>query len=268
MGRTNSISDLEFNKFDSKGHVKIAKQDQITEIVDLHLSIYIDDLVVTANTALDDKVISVTCNTLPVVGNSVCLKEGSAFYQGDINVVTPTGGTGYDLTLAEPLDYAFTTAGGCSLRSRNLAVNGSVTPVIANVSPKGLTVDWDITRVLLSLTDATAMDDGTFGGIAGGLTNGVVFRRIDGTWKNLFAAKTNGDLAAHAYDVQYIDNTLGPGGLYGLRMRRSFNGDDKNGVAIRLVSSSDDEFQLIIQDDLTGLNDMQCIVQGHVVDKS
>ena len=67
------------------------------------------------------------------------------------------------------------------------------------------------------------------------------------------------------FDATYIDDTLGPSGEYGFRTRRTFGGQNKNGVVIRL-DGEDDSFQLIVQDDLTGLTFMEAVAQGHVVD--
>ena len=110
------------------------------------------------------------------------------------------------------------------------------------------------------------MDDGKFGGITGGLTNGIFFRVKNGTTKNIFNAKTNGDLAAHMFDLNYVDDTLGPSGQYGLRGRRTFGGQSKNGVVIRLNSETNDIFECVVQDDLTDLTNFQIIVQGHIVE--
>jgi len=248
------------------GVVDVKVQDQTTEIIDLHLTKLVQAITIVTDTEVDDTTITISSSAEPTNGNILCLKEGLAFYQGEI-LSHSASGDNWDVVVDTPLDYAFTTAGGCSERSDNLAVNGSVTPQIFVVSPKGLRKDvkWDITRIMGVITDATAMDDGKFGGISA-LTKGVVFRKVNGTTKNIFNVKTNGDLAAHMYDVQYIDSTLGPSGNYSLRFRRTFAGQDKTGVVIRLESSGDDEFQCIIQDDLTDLIDFQLIAQGHIVD--
>lgn len=249
-------------------------QDQTTDIIDLHLTRFIDDITITSNTSIDDVDVEISCATAPVSGNTVCFKESYAFYQGGVLSVTDNGGGQYSITLDTPLDFAYTTAGGCSLRDENMNVDGSTTPVVFYVSPKGLfdqthTSDpqrWDIVRLMIFIGDTTAMDDARFGGIDGGLTNGVVIRKKDGTYKNIFNAKTNGDFALHSYDAAYVDNTLGPSGEYGLRVRRTFGGQSKNGAVIRLDSATDDEIQLIVRDDLTGLTRFYAVVQGHVVD--
>ena len=261
-----------FWPIESNNAIPVNVQDQASEVIDLHLMRTITDITITSNTSIDDTIVSIDSDVTPQIGNSVCFKESTAFYQGDILSVTPTGGTGYDIELDMPLDYAYTTDGGCALRDKNLNVDGSTTPVVFSVSPQGL-IDplkynrgqrWDIVRLMLAITDATAMDDGKFGGITGGITNGIVIRKKNGTYKNIFNAKTNGDIALHVYDLTYIDDTLGPAGLYGLRVRRTFGGQNKNGVVIRLDADDDDEFQVIVRDNLTGLDGFTAVVQGHI----
>jgi hypothetical protein len=261
------ISDGTDNVRITNGGLDVNIQDQYTEIIDLHLTQLVQVITIVTNTSVDDTTITISSASEPTDGNNVCLKEGTAFYQGHILSHVANGGN-WDITLDTPLDFAFTTAGGCSERSENLAVNGSVTPQRFTVSPKGLAAgtEWDITRIMGVIVDAEAMDDSKFGGITGGLTKGVVFRRKDGTYKNIFAVRTNGDLAAHMYDVTYVDATRGPAGNESIRFRRTFGGQDKAGVVIRLCADTDDEFECIIQDDLTGLVDFQIIAQGHVVE--
>lgn len=239
-------------------------QDQTTEIIDLHLSKSVQVLTIVSNTNIDDTTVTISSGVEPTDGNIVCFKEGSAFYQGEILSHAANGGN-WDVVLDTPLDYAFTTVGGCSERSTNLAVNGSVTPQIFTVSPKNLNaeVEWDVVRVMGQIISSSSMDDGTFGGLSA-LTKGIVFRVVDGITKNIFNAKTNGDLKAHMYDVSYSDKA--PAGKYGLAFRRTFGGQSKNGVVIRLCAVSEDEFQVIIQDDLSLLDKFEVIVQGHITD--
>jgi hypothetical protein len=65
-------------------------------------------------------------------------------------------------------------------------------------------------------------------------------------------------------DLTYSDKA--PAGFYGMRVRRSFNGPDKNDVVIELEKDTSDELQLIIQDNLTGLTSFKIVAQGHRVD--
>lgn len=246
--------------------VDVNIQDQTTEIIDLHLSSLIQVISLNLNTNINDITIQIGSAAEPIDGNIICLKESAAFYQGEILSHSSAGAGLWDIVLDTPLDFAFTTVVGCSERSINLAVDGSVTPVIFTVSPGNLTpgIEWDIVRFMGQIIDDSSMDDSRFGGLPA-LQKGVFFRSVDGITKNIFNAKTNGDLKAHMYDVEYSDKA--PAGLFGLNFRRTFAGQSKNGVAVRLKADSNDEFQCIVQDDLTGLVNFQVIVQGHVTDR-
>jgi len=256
--------------FNPRNSINVEIQDQYSPIVNLYLYEVLDTITLDVAASVDDTSITVTTTGLtPLVGQYVCLKEGVEFFQGRISSVTPVAGNQYTLGMNSPLDYPFTTSGGCSITSIDLNVDGSVTPKVFGVSPEALSagIAWDITRMMLVISDSSSMDDGKFGGITGGLSNGIVFRvKRNGTRDNIFNARTNGDFRLQAYDLQYIDATLGPAGRESLGVRRSFNGPDKNGVAIRLVNDEDpDEFQLIVQDDLTLLDSFHMVIQGHVV---
>ena len=242
--------------------VDVNIQDQTTPIVDLYMHVHrAGTITITEDTTRGSYTYSITSTLLPVVGNLVCLKEAGEYYQGA--VLSFTGSNPYVLTMDTPLDYAFTTDGGCSLVEHDIATsNGSSTPVIYHIRPP-VGQKWDIVRVLFHIEDATAMDDGLFGGGAA-LTRGVVLRVVNGTWENIFNVKTNGEFAERAYDREYV--TKPPAGTgHALNVRRTFGGPSKNGVVIRLDGDTDEELQLIIQDDLTHLDHFHAIAQGHVV---
>jgi hypothetical protein len=66
------------------------------------------------------------------------------------------------------------------------------------------------------------------------------------------------------YDTAYADKR--PSGSFGFKFRRTFGGQGKNGVVIRLTAIHGDSLKLIIQDDLTGLDDFYIVAQGHRTD--
>jgi len=256
---------------ESNGAIPVNIQDQHTEIIDLKMSTVIDNITLLEDYAIGDYWINLsTTGATPTPAMTVCLKEGTAFYQARPTVINSLGGNDYQLKMDTPLDFAYTTAGGCELTSTNLAVDGSVTPVVFRITPAemGDDVEWDITRFILLWggegigTQNDAPDDADFG-VTEALTNGIVIRSVNGITKNIFNAKTNGDLRARAYDLTYTEATRG--GVYTVATRRTFAGQEKNGVTVRLKAIDDDEFQIIIQDDLTEMTGGQMIVQGHLV---
>lgn len=256
---------------ESNGAIPVNIQDQHTEIVDLKLSRVLDNITLLQNYSINDVIINIsTTGIIPTIDMTLCLKEGSAFYQARPVLITPLGGNNYSLKMDTPLDFAFTISGGCALTSTNLAVDGSVTPIIFRITPGGLNedIEWDITRFILLWggdgigAQNDAPDDGDFG-VTTALTNGIVIRVVDGITKNIFNAKTNGDFRVRTYDLTYQGITRG--GVYTVTTRRTFAGQDKNGVTIRLKANSKDEFQIIIQDDLTAMTGGQMVAQGHIV---
>lgn len=260
------------NPTDNKGHVEVAIQDQDTRIIDLRLSQFIANLTLLDNYSINDYYINISSTTPPTTAYEVCLKEGTEFYQGEILQVTSLGGNNYQLLLDKPLDYAYTTAGGCSLRNTDWAVAGSLgNPITFSVSPAKLeNVSWDITRIILTCigdgagASNDAPDLSTFFTM-NAITNGIVFRTVDGETVNIFNAKDNFHLNSEAYDLAIYPKSRA--GLFGVAVRRSFNGPDKNGVVIRLDSETSDSFELIVRDDLTDMTECHAVVQGHEVDR-
>jgi hypothetical protein len=111
------------------------------------------------------------------------------------------------------------------------------------------------------IEDATAMNGATFGGIAA-LTRGVVVRSVNGVHKVHFNIKKNGDFGLHCDAVNYDDKAAGSS-IWSITAVKRFNGQENQGVVIRLNSATSDQLQVIIQDDLTGLVVFHATAQGH-----
>ena len=170
------------------------------------------------------------------------------------------------ITLDRPLVVNLAIGDAVDVITTKMNVVGTLaSPVSFRIVPPNgaLSLLWQLTRMLINMTDASAMDDGKFGGITGGLTNGVVVRIVkgDGSIQELTNWKVNGDLALDMYDVNYIDTTLGPAGLYGLRGRWTFT---KAEFIVELDGSAGDYFEILIQDDLTGLDNFEIKSQGRL----
>lgn len=150
--------------------------------------------------------------------------------------------------------------------SGNMAVLGSIeAPVKFSVGPpNGL--KWDLTRTIVSMVLDSQPDDSEFGDIVGGLTNGI-FYGFEGDLfsEYLINIRINSEFRGTAYDVTYQSRSV-PTGSYGLCMRKSFAGQDKYGVAIRLNGPNNDRFVIYIQDDLTDIAEFNQKIMGHVVE--
>ena len=256
---------------EQNGAVPVNIQDQHTEIIDLKMSRVLDNITLLNNYSIGDYYINIsTTGVAPTLAMTICLKESTAFYQARMTEIVSLGGNDYQIKMESPLDYPYSTDGGCSLTTTNLAVDGSENPITFRITPAGLNdnIEWDITRFILLFggdgigAQNDAPDDADFG-VTSALTNGIVIRSVNGITKNIFNARTNGDFRARAYDVTYTEASKS--GVYTVATRRTFAGQEKNGVTIRLKASTNDEFQIIIQDDLTEMIGGQMVVQGHIV---
>ncbi len=167
------------------------------------------------------------------------------------------------ITLDRPIGSVLSIGNAVDVVLTNLNVNGSLnSPVIFKISPPTGTEGplWQLTRLLISITDATTMDDGKFGGgIA--LTNGVNLRIVkgDGTIQNLTNWKNNGDFALDMFDVTYTDKA--PAGQYGLRGRWTFT---KAQFIVELDGTQGDYLELRVQDNLTDLSSFEIKGQGRL----
>lgn len=197
------------------------------------------------------------------VGRHLLLFEGNNLQQNDPLILNVAGTT---ITFDTPLDFDMTPAGTVRVVDMNMAVAvGSLaSPVIFEEGPHG-DETWHIERINFSITHKTAASDVKFGGLAA-LTNGVVLRGIQkGVIRTLANWKSNSDMIADMFDVEYTDRA-GPT-AFGTRGRWSVRA--RAGAVIRLSAADGDLIQLLIQDDMTAstgeLEKFTIKFQGHVV---
>lgn len=248
---------------DDNGNVEVAVQDNTNIPINLYLTRNLANITLVSPTSIDGDFAIINSPIVPVIDNLVCFKEGEHFYQSEIIGVVSLGGGNYNVSLESPLDFNFSVLGGCSLRSNNLAVDGSVTPIVFDVSPSRLSVDWHVNKVLFHIEDGSVMDSGRFGGI-NKLSKGIILRLVDGVNKNLLSISSNGDFAEHDATIKYDDKA--PSGVYSLISTKIFNGQDNAGVVLYLNSNTSDKLEVIVQDDLSGLDHVHVVAIGHVVE--
>jgi len=242
---------------ESNGAIPVNVQDQHSEIIDLFLHNNLGTFSLASPTSLGDTVLSLEAEHGVIAGEIVCIKEGASYFQGDVISVNIN-----DITLDSPMDNTYTVAAHCHRGITNMAVDGSSSPIVFHIRPPD-EADWDVVRMNFHIEDSTAMDDGTFGG-TDALTNGVVVQVRNGTYKNIFNVKTNGDFAERCHPREYVDKP--PAGTgYAMNAHRVFGGQGQNGVTVRLVGADEEALVIIIQDDLTDLDIFRVIAQGHTV---
>jgi hypothetical protein len=193
------------------------------------------------------------------IGGELKMTEGSI---QELGILVITNIVANLVTIDRPFANDYTTAAEVAEVTTNMNVVGTLAaPQIFQVDPPSGVI-WQFTRLLPTITDVTAMDDGKFGGVTA-LTNGVTLRAITsagriavfGNWK------TNGDMRADMYNVDYLAKA--PAGQYGLGGRWTFTASevvaeiDGNGTPLQ-------QLEVLIQDDLSGLTTFKMKGQGRV----
>ena len=170
-----------------------------------------------------------------------------------------------EVTVDTPLDFAYPIGSFVTGGQTNMAVDGSVTPVLFGLRNTDATIgdSFDVTRIILSCLTVNAPAFDEFGDIAGGLTKGIVLRKVDGVHNNIFNIKTNGELAGIMFDFASADAVNPNQGQNGFIARMSFAGTHKMGVSIRLDPG--DDLCFIVQDNLTTIQSLELVVEGHIV---
>lgn len=205
---------------------------------------------------------------------SITVVDATGFVVGDRLKLTSTIATGQPflvitviavnaITLDRPLVIDLDIGDDADVVTTQLNVVGSLAaPVVFRIMPPNgsLSLIWQLTRLMISITDGAAMDDGKFGGIPA-LTNGVVLRVVkgNGSIQELTNWKTNGDMALDMYDITYTDKA--PAGENGLRGRWTFT---KAEFIVELDGTALDQFQLLVQDNLSDLTSSEIKSQGRL----
>lgn len=247
----------------TNGALDVSIQDQFTEGINLYLSEFLANFTILQNYSIGDTQINISTTLTPVVGNYACLKEMSAFLQTEIIAVTALGGNNYQITLRQPLDYAYTVNGGCSIRNIDMAVDGSVTPRIFTLGPGGTNVDWDLYTTTIHMETTSEPDSEKFGG-GTALPNGIVCYRQDGIRKNLFVIDSNADFSHEGFD--YRDDNRAPAGVFSITGILNYR--DLYGISLRLNNETSDTLVCIVRDDITTrAEELHAKWLGHVVDE-
>lgn len=239
------------------GAVPVNIQDQHTRAFDLVFNKQVAATTLATAAAAGDKTLTLTSATGFVDDVTVSVTDGNIYPFFAKQVGAAAGNV---ITLDRPVDVAILNGTPAYAGNHNLNVNGAITTQIFQVGPQPASYEIDITRLLGYIQSDSAMDDALFGNLAA-LTNGVQLRVNNGVMQNLWNIKSNGEIALHCFDAAYT--TKAPAGSFGFRFRNSFAGQAKHGVTIRLGAG--DILEILIQDDLTGLEEFLMMAQGHVV---
>jgi len=201
-----------------------------------------------------DRTVTFTSTASFDIGDTIYIEEGMVFELTPLHIEDIVGSV---ITVNRPIDNNYTTSADIYEISTNMAVDGS-TPISFVVHPPAGMI-WQITRLILTITDGAAMDDGKFGSLSP-LANGVLIRAHRG---GLLATGTswvtNGDIATDMYDVTYTDKA--PAGENGLRGRWTLT---KLGAILELNGDDNDSIEVMIQDNLSTLTSFTMKAQGRI----
>jgi hypothetical protein len=244
---------------EANGGVPVNMQDQHTADIDWYFRELLNTVTLSNTVTLGAYTCTLAANHNMVNGNAIIFKEGSSFFQAFVLNVNSNV-----ITIDHPFDFAFTSSAYGERCNVNMAVDGSSTPRIFYTSPVGLTnVELDYTKIHFYIEDNTAMTGATFGGLTA-LSRGITIRTINGINKVHFNIKKNGEFRLHCDSVEFDDKASGSN-VWSISAIKRFAGQENQGISIRLSSESSDQLQIIIQDNLTGLNVFHATAQGHAV---
>lgn len=244
----------------------VSLQDQHTDPIIINFNKVFTGTTLSASTSIDSKTILVsdasnitsTGDTYIILFNPDSLRF-STFYLVSI--------TGKTITLDTPLDYAYPAGTYIDVANTKMNVNGSLTSQTFGIrgvgAPTGVDLSFDVTKIIFECLATSAIDLSKFANLTK-LRNGLVLRKRDGRYKNIFNVKSNSELAGICYDFTPYLATNPQHGTDGFICRLEFGGQMEFGVVIRLAVGED--LELIIQDDLSTLTCLKCFVEGHIVD--
>lgn len=244
--------------------VKTYIQDQTTQAIDIWFTKFIGTATTATVASQGEYSVTMEPGHGIVTGYVIESRTADNYVQALVtNVVSDT------ITVNTPWSRTFPIGTVVDVGNPNmnvLAAATSASAAVYSISPSALQT-IDITRVIVTIEDATAMDFTTFGG-GSSLTNGVTVRKLntDGNFTNFFSLRSNGDMFERGFDVgPGFLNAVGGAGPYGFAAKRTWAGQNEAGVSLRVDGANSQELQFVIQDDLTGLTKFRAIAQGHVV---
>ena len=164
-----------------------------------------------------------------------------------------------NVDVSDPKSGTFTNIPLTNGGSNEMNVDGGTTPVAFTAAPP-TNKNIIVYRLLLVMEDAS-MSWKKFGGIAA-LTNGVDIKVTeDGVERTISTdpIKTNRDYVWNCYDVEIDSATTDV-----LRMRWTFS---RAGTVLVLKDAFSDNFKIVINDDVTGVDYYKATIQGYEVDE-
>ena len=254
----------------TNGGQDVQLQDQHTPSVIVKFNKVTNSTTTTTIVAIGDRAATLTSVTGVAVGSYLVF-----FHPASVRFMTATVtgiGSSPTFDLDTPFDFAFPAGTFVDVAITNMKVDGSSTPQVFGLrgtgTPLGVKLTVDITRIIISCITTSAVDLSKFANLAK-LTNGLLMRKRDGTYDNIFNIKDNRELAGIMYDWSPYGATNPVQGIDGFASRLTFAGQSKIGVTKRLALGED--LEIHIQDDLLTaqagdtITVLEVIAEGHIV---
>jgi len=246
---------------DDEGNVEVVLQDQVTRPFDFFFMQSQHQTTLSENHQIGAHYINLTNASGCDVGDYLAIFQpnGTRYFFADVLAISTN-----EVQVDTPLDFEFLSGHTVLCTIKEMAVDGSDTQQIFEVRGPSQYSNFsiDITRIMITLVTTDAPEFTEFGDIAGGITNGIVLRKRNDIYWTIWNVKDNGEFANLAYDFYTLASRL-PSGTNGIAIRYTFAGQDKHGVALRLLPG--ESLELIVQDDLTDLVSFKIVAEGHIV---
>jgi hypothetical protein len=240
--------------------VPVFIQDQTTAPLDLWFLERLNETTIAADTVIDAITFTATTGHGIAIGDIVEINNTTTFMQAEVtNVATDV------ITVDSPINHVYASGSALIISNADMNVLGTAgTPRVFSIRPEG-GQSGDFTRIIATILDSSSMDYTTFGGISGGISNGCVLRLKlgDDDFYNLFNWKTNGDWAVRSFDA-LIETKTG-GGAHSFLGRSTWASQGKRGVALRVDGDLLQEIQVLVRDNLIGLDRFRMVAQGHAL---
>lgn len=247
----------------------VTLQDQDTPVLIAKFNMVTNTTVTTSLNAIDDYIINVASTTGMSVGSYLSLFHPASvrYMFAEVTAINTLA-----ITLDTPLDFAYPSGTNVDIAVTNMNVDGSSTVKIFGIrgtgSPPGVELTVDITRILFLCSCTSPVNLSLFANFTK-LTRGIVLRKRDGTYHNVFNIKSNGEIEGICFDFETHTATNPAQGVDGFSARLTWASQGKMGVVQRLKIGED--LQILIQDDLATAQGsetitlLECTAEGSVV---
>lgn len=236
--------------------ISVTHNDRTDDGIDIYLCSNSGNSTLANPATTNDLTVTVADTTGAVVGQCIDISESGKLYQSIIGAIN-----GNVITVKSPIDYDFTAGADVCYGDWNLGnSNGSTGSPVVHCF-RALNSDFIIESVSVAMSDDDPMYETKFGSL-NQLPNGLVLRRKNGHYKNKFLITNNAGFQHHGFTTEYPDKV--PQGIYAFKGEKELI--NRNGIALQLLHETQDSLELLVRDDLTGLNECVFTIHGYIKD--